>query len=131
MTTTNHTALYRFTFPTAGDTSLSPLILADTIDLPLSRINATISVDGDTGRITGSGTFVPSFGLGTYDLHFCTDFKGAAIRDTGVGYPSSKFKLSKISDVSSRYSSTPEAAVSRKQYSPHQMAVTLARARIQ
>jgi putative alpha-1,2-mannosidase len=84
MTTTNHTALYRFTFPAAGNASSSPLILVDTIDLPLSRINATTSVDGDTGRITGSGTFVPSFGLGTYDLHFCADFAGASIRDTGV-----------------------------------------------
>lgn len=60
MTTTNHTALYRFTFPNnplERNTSLSPLILADLNDLPLSRINGTISVDENTGRISGSGTF--------------------------------------------------------------------------
>jgi putative alpha-1,2-mannosidase len=96
MTTTNHTALYRFTFPAAGNRSSSPLILADTIDLPLSRINATSSVDSDTGRITGSGTFVPSFGLGTYDLHFCADFEGAFIRDTGVSSPTFRNVVSNV-----------------------------------
>jgi putative alpha-1,2-mannosidase len=62
----------------------SPLILVDLTDLPDSRINGSIEVDGTTGRIVGNGTFNPSFGLGTYDLHFCADFSGAAIRDTGV-----------------------------------------------
>ena len=62
----------------------SPLILADLTDLPNSRQNASISVDPSTGRIIGSGTFNPSFGVGQYDLHFCADFQGADIRDTGV-----------------------------------------------
>jgi putative alpha-1,2-mannosidase len=92
MTVTNHSALYKLTFPTNSSapyenaTALpySPLILFDLTDLPESRINGTIEVDGTTGRITGNGTFSPSFGLGTYDLHFCADFSGAAIRDTGV-----------------------------------------------
>ena len=92
MTVTNHTALYRVTFPTnssktyQNQTALpySPLILFDLTDLPESRINGSIEVDGSTGRITGNGTFSPSFGLGTYDLHFCADFSGADIRDTGV-----------------------------------------------
>jgi putative alpha-1,2-mannosidase len=90
MTVSNHTALYRVTFPKNGTTAQnqslpnSPLILFDLTDLPESRINGSIEVDGSTGRITGSGTFSPSFGLGTYDLHFCADFSGAAIRDTGV-----------------------------------------------
>lgn len=93
MTTTNHTALYRLTFPanltnsaTDNETALpySPLILFDLTDLPESRINGSISVDGTTARITGNGTFRPSFGLGTYDLHFCADFSGAKIRETGV-----------------------------------------------
>ena len=87
MTTTNHTALYRFTFPdkpVERNAPLSPLILADLNDLPLSRINGTASVDSSTGRISGSGTFSPSFGIGSYTLHFCTDFSGAKIRDTGT-----------------------------------------------
>jgi putative alpha-1,2-mannosidase len=92
MTVTNHTALYRLTFPTNSTTPYqnqmalpySPLILFDLTDLPDSRINGSMGVDGSTGRISGSGTFVPSFGLGTYDLHFCADFSGANIRETGV-----------------------------------------------
>jgi putative alpha-1,2-mannosidase len=92
MTVTNHTALYRITFPSNSTTSIqnqtalpySPLILVDLTDLPDSRINGSIEVDGSTGRIVGNGTFNPSFGLGTYDLHFCADFSGAEIRDTGV-----------------------------------------------
>lgn len=87
MTVTNHTALYRFTFPdkpVGFDAPLSPLILADLIDLPASRSNGTMMVDPQTGRLSGSGTFNPSFGVGSYDLHFCADFKGATIRDTGV-----------------------------------------------
>lgn len=87
MTVTNHTALYRFTFPETpieANATLSPLILADLSDLPDSRINGSISVDKTTGRISGSGTFSPSFGIGSYTLHFCADFQGADIRDTGV-----------------------------------------------
>lgn len=87
MTVTNHTALYRFSFPntpTEGNATLSPLILADLIDLPHSRINGSVSVDANTGRISGTGSFNPSFGIGSYTLHFCADFHGAAVRDTGV-----------------------------------------------
>lgn len=87
MTVTNHTALYRFTFPSQPigiEAPLSPLILVDLIDLPLSRTNGSVSVDPATGRITGNGTFSPSFGVGSYNLNFCTDFSGATIRDTGV-----------------------------------------------
>ncbi|KAF7187126.1 putative secreted glycosidase [Pseudocercospora fuligena] len=87
MTTTNHTALYRFTFPeqpTEQNATLSPLILADLTDLPQSRSNGSISVDGESGRISGSGVFNPSFGIGSYELFFCADFSGADLRDTGV-----------------------------------------------
>lgn len=87
MTTTNHTALYRFNFPeqpTERNATLSPLILVDLIDLPRSRINGSIAVDAGTGRIYGSGVFEPSFGINHYELHFCADFSGARIRDTGV-----------------------------------------------
>lgn len=87
MTVTNHTALYRFTFPAQPaekNATLSPLILADLTDLPESRINGSILVDGETGRISGSGVFSPSFGIGSYATHFCADFSGADVRDTGV-----------------------------------------------
>lgn len=84
MTTTNRSALYRFTFDKSSADTLSPVILVDLIDLPLSRSNGTADVDRSTGRLTGNGTFKPSFGIGTYDLHFCVDFKGAGLRDTGV-----------------------------------------------
>lgn len=93
MTVTNHTALYRFTFPTDGTptkvpangtTPLSPLILADLADLSGSRTDAIISVDPRSGRITGNGTFGPSFGIGNYKLYFCTDFQGAQLRNTGI-----------------------------------------------
>jgi putative alpha-1,2-mannosidase len=96
MTVTNHTALYRFTFPTDGSPTkrngdgtqqmmpYSPLILADVTDLSDSRSNGSIMVDAGTGRITGFGTFSPSFGIGTYNSYFCADFDGAQIRDTGI-----------------------------------------------
>ena len=83
MTVTSHTALYRFNFSSsAGD--LKPLIAVDLIDLPQSRSNGTATVDPSTGRLSGSGTFNPSFGIGNYDLHFCADFSGASISETGV-----------------------------------------------
>jgi putative alpha-1,2-mannosidase len=87
MTVSNHTALYRFTFPEASldpDTPLSPLILVDLGDLPNSRISGRIDVDPITGRFSGNGTFRPSFGIGSYTLHFCVDFTGARVREAGV-----------------------------------------------
>ena len=101
MTVTNHTALYRFTFPSnptnpynaSKSTSasapgapipLNPVMLLELTDLPLSRINGSINVDTSTGRMTGNGTFSPSFGIGSYVAHFCADWSGASIQDTGV-----------------------------------------------
>lgn len=86
MTTTHRTALFRFTFPTAGDgTSSYPLILQDLSDLSDSRQdNGTVTVDPETGRITGGARFRPSFGVGTYSAYFCTDFKGSNIQDNGI-----------------------------------------------
>ncbi|KAF2757600.1 glycoside hydrolase family 92 protein [Pseudovirgaria hyperparasitica] len=82
MTTTHHTSLFSFTF---SEPSTSPLILLDLTDLQNSRQdNASISVDADTGRMTGSARFLPSFGSGNYLLHFCADFKGPSIRDNGI-----------------------------------------------
>ncbi|KAI0108292.1 glycoside hydrolase family 92 protein [Daldinia grandis] len=91
ITATNHTALYDFTFfgnatgNASVDAPLSPLFVFDLTDLPDTRLNGSASVDPDTGRISGNGTFLPSFGTGTYTLHFCADFpRGASIRETGV-----------------------------------------------
>ena len=83
MTTTQHTSLFRFNFPSSNGTS--PLILLDLTDLADSRQdNATISVDAETGRMTGSARFLPSFGSGTWVGYFCADFTGATIRDNGI-----------------------------------------------
>ncbi|KAL2884466.1 hypothetical protein SGCOL_000414 [Colletotrichum sp. CLE4] len=81
MTTTERASLIRFNFPQAGQ----PLILQDLSDLGDTRQdNATINVDAKSGRITGNARFQPSFGSGTFVLHFCTDFNGAEILDTGI-----------------------------------------------
>ncbi|KAM3449137.1 hypothetical protein MY3296_007175 [Beauveria thailandica] len=81
MTVSEHAALYRFTFPQGN---AHPHILLDLTDLWKSRQNASIRVDPDSGRMTGNGTFLPSFGAGSYVLHFCVDFFGAHVHDTGV-----------------------------------------------
>ncbi|OGE49532.1 hypothetical protein PENARI_c021G10676 [Penicillium arizonense] len=83
MTTTNRSALYRFKFNNTSSQPLSPVILVDLMDLPQSRRNGTAHVDRSTGRLSGSGTFSPSFGIGSYNSYFCVDFKGAELRDTG------------------------------------------------
>jgi putative alpha-1,2-mannosidase len=85
MTTTHHTALFKFTFPQSAANDSHPLILQDLTDLQDSRQdNATVSVDASTGRITGNARFAPSFGVGNYVLYFCTDFSGAAVFDNGI-----------------------------------------------
>ena len=72
--------------PTTGNYSIpnEPLILADLSDLSDSRSKGSVSVDPNSGRITGSGTFNPSFGQGTYTAYFCADFNGGRIKDTGI-----------------------------------------------
>ncbi|KAK7951573.1 glycoside hydrolase family 92 protein [Apiospora aurea] len=92
ITASSHTALYKFTFfgnatgnATTQGAPLSPLFIVDLTDLPDTRSHGSASVDPQTGRMTGTGTFDPSFGIGTYTLHYCADIKGdATIRDTGV-----------------------------------------------
>jgi putative alpha-1,2-mannosidase len=87
MTATQHASLFKFTFPPVGaDGELAqPLILQDLTDLADSRQdNGTVTIDANTGRITGSAKFLPSFGGGNFLLYFCTDFKGADILDTGI-----------------------------------------------
>jgi putative alpha-1,2-mannosidase len=86
MTVTEHAALYHFTFPpgkTGNGTALSPLILLDLTDLSASRQNASIIID-ENGRLMGNGTFIPSFGSGSFISHFCADFSGSVVRDTGI-----------------------------------------------
>ncbi|KAJ5777306.1 secreted glycosidase [Penicillium odoratum] len=82
MTAAHHTTLFRFNFTNAT----SPLVFLDLSDLSDSRQdNATIAVDEDSGRMTGSAKFLPSFGSGSYTLHFCADFKSSAmLRDSGI-----------------------------------------------
>ncbi|KAH8432659.1 GH92 family glycosyl hydrolase [Aspergillus melleus] len=87
MTSTEHAALYRFEFPTAttaNGSQLHPLILLDLTDLWDSRQNASISVDVEKGQIRANGTFLPSFGAGSYVSYFCADFVGASVLDGGI-----------------------------------------------
>ncbi|KAF2093510.1 putative alpha-1,2-mannosidase [Rhizodiscina lignyota] len=87
MTTTQHATLYHFDFPeqkSSNAIALSPLLQLDLTDLWISRQNASISVDAMTGQLKGNGTFLPSFGAGSYVLHFCADFSGAGVKDNGI-----------------------------------------------
>lgn len=88
MTTTEHAALYRFTFPatetTNNGSALHPLVMLDLTDLAQSRQNASIGIDPDTGRIRANGTFLPSFGAGSYRSYVCVDFAGADVYDNGM-----------------------------------------------
>ena len=86
MTVSEHAALYHFTFPaetSSNGTALSPLILLDLTDLNASRQNASISADSN-GRMIGNGTFIPSFGSGSFMSYFCADFAGSSIKNTGI-----------------------------------------------
>lgn len=96
MTVSNHAALYRFTFPSTSPNTTTnttnqtlpyfPLILVELTDLQDSITNGYIEISNTTGRLSGNGTFTPSFGVGTYNLSFCIDFSGAQIRNTGLWY---------------------------------------------
>jgi putative alpha-1,2-mannosidase len=83
MTSSEHAALFKFQFPASNGTQ-HPLVLLDLTDLWQSRQNATISVDAKTGRMKGKGTFLPSFGAGSYVIHYCVDFFGGDVFDNGV-----------------------------------------------
>jgi hypothetical protein len=75
----------------------SPLILVDLIDLPQSITYGQVVVDPTTGRISGSGTFGPSFGVGNYNLSFCADFSKATVRDVGVFRTTELFLIPRVS----------------------------------
>ncbi|KAK5954381.1 hypothetical protein OHC33_004103 [Knufia fluminis] len=97
-------ALFRFTFPNtavlngttysnetlgpaaeAGGQNVAPLVMLDLDDLWSSRQNASISVNPTSGRMIGNGTFLPSFGAGSYMVHFCADFASSTpMRDNGM-----------------------------------------------
>ncbi|KAK8055047.1 hypothetical protein PG993_000274 [Apiospora rasikravindrae] len=86
MTTTQHTALFRFILPNGpGSNGTYPFVMQDLSDLSDSRQdNGTVSVDAQTGRLSGGAKFLPSFGSGSYTAYFCTDFSGPAIQDNGI-----------------------------------------------
>ncbi|RDW93998.1 uncharacterized protein DSM5745_01320 [Aspergillus mulundensis] len=92
MTVSARAALFRFAFPASalsgsgleGGGEGSSLILLDLTDLWDSRQNASISVDPGNARIIANGTFLPSFGAGSYRFYTCVDFYGASVRDSGV-----------------------------------------------
>lgn len=125
MTVTHHVALYHITFQD-HETSGSPLLLVDLSDLSGSRTNGSLSIDSSTGRISGNGTFLPSFGVGVYTAHFCADFAGASIRDFGM-YLFDEVLLSRTNlNVTGDESSMPAAAWVRFQ-GPSSEAKILAR----
>lgn len=92
MAVSQHAALFRFDFSNAktGNGSADPVLLLDLTDLWASRQNASISVEAQdgstTGRIKGNGTFLPSFGEGSYVAYFCLDVSagGGTVKDSGV-----------------------------------------------
>jgi predicted alpha-1,2-mannosidase len=90
MTVAEHAALFRFDFSEISSEyrENSPLIMLDLTDLWASRQNASISVEAnegvDSGRMKGNGTFLPSFGAGSYQAYFCLDVTGGRVRDSGV-----------------------------------------------
>lgn len=83
LTATRRTALHRYTFP---DDAEMPVMNIELTDMARTRKRGSLDVDSDRKRVTGEGTFSPSFGLGTYDLYFCADFKGAELKDHALYY---------------------------------------------
>jgi len=92
MTSTEHTALYRFTYPNLENTSNTSyptlnqmFILADLTDLYDSKVKGYIEVDHQTGRIRGNSNCMSSFGNGgRYDSYFCADFGGVPLISAGI-----------------------------------------------
>lgn len=93
MAATRKATLYRFNLPTSSQVPMKegtatapnkPLLLMDLSDLANTGHDGNIQVDPVSGRISGNGTYRPSFGRGGYAAHFCADFRGASIRNTGT-----------------------------------------------
>lgn len=77
LTATRRTALHRYTFPSKeaseeygildNDADWRPRIVVDiTNDGMGSGSDVKVDVDPETGRVTGSGRYLASFGQGTY-----------------------------------------------------------------
>jgi len=100
-TVTAHTALHRFTFPSNTSfyaNATKPVITIDIADLAKKRVvDAAVSVNPRTGRISGNGTFQPSFGIGLYTLHFCADFKSEGVNNA-VGIWEKSEPMSDVTD---------------------------------
>ncbi|KAJ7835908.1 alpha-1,2-mannosidase, putative subfamily [Mycena olivaceomarginata] len=76
VTVTQHTALYRFTYQAGTDQLL--LLLEVTGDLGQSfqgigQVTVTSNPTTKGTRVTGSGSFIPSFGQSKYQVFFCAD----------------------------------------------------------
>ncbi|KAL2861034.1 GH92 family glycosyl hydrolase [Aspergillus lucknowensis] len=86
MAVSRRAGVFRFTFPDDEEEEEegSPLILLDLTDLWDSRQNASMVIDEENARITARGTFLPSFGAGSYRSYVCVDFFGGGVRDSGV-----------------------------------------------
>lgn len=89
MTSSEHTALYRFNYPDSSHddpaTAEQIFVLADLTDLYDSRANGRMIVNLTTGRITAEGNYMSSFGnSGRYRSYACIDFFGAPLTSAGV-----------------------------------------------
>ncbi|OCH84461.1 glycoside hydrolase family 92 protein [Obba rivulosa] len=74
LTATRRTAIHRYTFP---DSSVNPRLVVDiTDDGQQSMTDPVLTIDPDTGRITGGSSFEASFGPGRYRAYTCVDFQG-------------------------------------------------------
>lgn len=87
MTVSSHAALYNFKYPDVNTTfgpQVAPMVLLDLTDLGASRQNATLEIQGT--RMIGNGTFLPSFGAGSFQLHYCVDLFGydGPVYDSGI-----------------------------------------------
>ncbi|KAJ6571305.1 glycosyl hydrolase family 92-domain-containing protein [Mycena capillaripes] len=76
VTVTQHTALHRFTYPAGTEQLL--FLLDATGDLGLSfqgigKVSISPNPTTKGTRVTGSGSFIPSFGQSTYQVYFCFD----------------------------------------------------------
>ncbi|KAI9068178.1 glycoside hydrolase family 92 protein [Trametes sanguinea] len=74
LTATRRAALHRYTFP--ANATIPRLVVDITNDGQQSNSVPIVTIDPDTGRVTGGSTFAASFGPGVYRAYTCVDFKG-------------------------------------------------------
>ncbi|KAJ7763671.1 alpha-1,2-mannosidase, putative subfamily [Mycena maculata] len=83
VTVTQHTAVHRFTYPTGTNELLFLLDLTtDLAGTYQGGGTVTVSPNQETHgtRITGSGTFLPSFGEGSFQVYFCFDSQATFVQ---------------------------------------------------